>query len=128
MSAAEPPQGANSAPAGGSAAAKPQAWGGHTSGDHIRKGLLGLFFVALLATPLVVKQMSTRNDPRFAADAKATALERHGFYFEEVARAAGIDFVHRAPTLDPQLAPHHAPGRVDGRVRFRRRFRSRRLA
>ena len=74
-------------------------------GDHIRKGLLGLFFVALLATPLVVKQMSTRNDSRFAADAKATALERHGFYFEEVARAAGIDFVHRAPTLDPQLAP-----------------------
>jgi hypothetical protein len=31
MSAAEPPQGANSAPAGGSAAAKPQAWGTHTS-------------------------------------------------------------------------------------------------
>ena len=31
MSAAEPPQGANSAPAGGSAAAKPQAWGDHTS-------------------------------------------------------------------------------------------------
>jgi peptide/nickel transport system permease protein len=31
MSAAEPFQGANSAPAGGSAAAKPQAWGGHTS-------------------------------------------------------------------------------------------------
>ena len=27
MSAAEPPQGANSAPPGGSAAAKPQAWG-----------------------------------------------------------------------------------------------------
>jgi predicted Zn finger-like uncharacterized protein len=36
MSAAEPPQGANSAPAGGSAAAKPQAWGDHTSAvaDH----------------------------------------------------------------------------------------------
>jgi branched-chain amino acid transport system permease protein len=31
MSAAGPPQGANSAPAGGSAAAKPQAWGEHTS-------------------------------------------------------------------------------------------------
>jgi molybdate transport system substrate-binding protein len=31
VSAAEPPQGANSAPAGGSAAAKPQAWGDHTS-------------------------------------------------------------------------------------------------
>ena len=31
MSAAEPRQGANSAPAGGSAAEKPQAWGDHTS-------------------------------------------------------------------------------------------------
>jgi imidazolonepropionase len=31
MSAAAPPQRANSAPEGGSAAAKPQAWGGHTS-------------------------------------------------------------------------------------------------
>jgi len=29
MSAAEPPQGANSAPSGGSAAAQPQAWGDH---------------------------------------------------------------------------------------------------
>src|SRR5574340_1371084 len=35
MSAAGPSQGANSAPAGGSAAAQPQAWGGH-----IRKGLI----------------------------------------------------------------------------------------
>ena len=31
MSAAEPPHGANCAPSGGSAAAKPQAWGTHTS-------------------------------------------------------------------------------------------------
>jgi hypothetical protein len=31
MSAAGPSQGANRAPAGGSAAAKPQAWGDHTS-------------------------------------------------------------------------------------------------
>src|SRR5690242_14911623 len=30
-SAAEPPQSANSAPSGGSEAAKPRAWGGHTS-------------------------------------------------------------------------------------------------
>ena len=31
MSIAGPPQDANSAPAGGSAAAQPQAWGDHTS-------------------------------------------------------------------------------------------------
>ena len=36
MSAAEPPQGANSAPPGGSAAAKPQAWGDHTSANTVR--------------------------------------------------------------------------------------------
>ena len=38
MSAAEPPQGANSAPAGGSAAAKPQAWGDHTSAAEPPRG------------------------------------------------------------------------------------------
>src|SRR6476469_2423052 len=39
MSAAGPPQGANSTPVGGSAAAKPQARGGHTPG---RVGLRGI--------------------------------------------------------------------------------------
>ena len=38
MSAAEPPRGANSAPAEGSAAAKPQAWGGHTSAAEPPRG------------------------------------------------------------------------------------------
>ncbi|HEY1329686.1 MAG TPA: 2-amino-4-hydroxy-6-hydroxymethyldihydropteridine diphosphokinase [Casimicrobiaceae bacterium] len=33
MSTAGPPQGANSAPSGGSAAAKPQAWGGHATAE-----------------------------------------------------------------------------------------------
>ena len=28
----------------------------------------------------------------------------YGFYLEEVSHAAGIDFVHQAPTLDPKLA------------------------
>ena len=36
MSAAGPPQGANGAPCGGSAAAKPQAWGQHTSDEAVR--------------------------------------------------------------------------------------------
>ena len=33
------------------------------------------------------------------------ALRRHGFYLEEVAHAAGVDFVHRGPKLDPVLDP-----------------------
>ena len=35
MSGEGPPRGANSAPAGGSAAAKPQAWGGHSAATHL---------------------------------------------------------------------------------------------
>ncbi|HET8877125.1 MAG TPA: DUF3341 domain-containing protein [Casimicrobiaceae bacterium] len=43
MSAAEPPRGANCAPSGGSAAAKPQAWGDHASADRELYGLLAEF-------------------------------------------------------------------------------------
>jgi ABC-type glutathione transport system ATPase component len=42
MSAAEPPQSANSAPSGGSEAAKPRAWGGHTSAQRTGEPLLAV--------------------------------------------------------------------------------------
>jgi len=65
--------------------------------------LLSIFFVALLATPMVVRRVSAaRASARVRLDANA-ALARHGFYLQEVSRAAGIDFVHQAPTLDPKL-------------------------
>jgi hypothetical protein len=65
--------------------------------------LLGVFFIALLATPLALKRMSAPQAIATTEDARATALSRHGFRLENVARAAGIDFIHRAPTLDPKL-------------------------
>jgi hypothetical protein len=65
--------------------------------------LLGIFFIALLATPMAIRRVSAaRASARVKLDA-STALARHGFYFQEVSRAAGIDFVHQAPTLDPKL-------------------------
>jgi hypothetical protein len=65
--------------------------------------VVGLFFVALLATPLVVKKMSAgRYADRTKTDAR-TALARHGFYLEEVSHAAGINFVHQSPKLDSKL-------------------------
>jgi enediyne biosynthesis protein E4 len=67
--------------------------------------LLGLFFAALLATPFAIKQMSSRQAASATQEAKKTALLRHGFYLEEVAHASGVNFVHRAPTLDPRLKP-----------------------
>ena len=75
------------------------------TGNRKARVLLALFFVALLATPLAMKQTSPRRAGGSTPEAKAAALTRHGFYLEEVAHAAGIDFVHRAPALDQQLAP-----------------------
>ena len=73
------------------------------TGTRIARVLVGLFFVALLATPFFIKRMSARREAdRSKIDAK-TALARHGFYLEEVSHAAGINFVHQAPKLDPKL-------------------------
>src|SRR6185312_20515 len=69
-----------------------------------KKIFLLLLFAALLVTPLVLKRAPVlRASP--AADAKSAALSRYGFFMEEVSHAAGIDFVHHAPALDPKLAP-----------------------
>jgi len=65
--------------------------------------LLSIFFVALLLTPIVIRRVSAgRASARVKLDANA-ALLRHGFYLQEVSRAAGITFIHQAPTLDPKL-------------------------
>src|SRR2546429_8821303 len=75
------------------------------TGNRIARALLGLFFIALLATPLVIKQMSARQAAGSTLEAKAAALTRHGFYLEEIAHAAGIDFVYHAPALGHQVGP-----------------------
>jgi hypothetical protein len=64
---------------------------------------LGTFFAALIAIPVVLKQASQRHLSGGAAPERATVIARHGFCFQEVARAAGIDFTHQAPTLDARL-------------------------
>ena len=73
--------------------------------NRVAKVILVLFFIGLLATPFVIKRVSARREAdRSKFDAK-TGLARHGFYLEEVSHAAGINFVHRSPKLDPKLAP-----------------------
>ena len=70
---------------------------------YIARGLLVIFFCALLATPLLIRRWSERNAPgKTVPDAKA-ALSRYGFYFEEVSHSAGINFTHTAPKLDSRL-------------------------
>jgi hypothetical protein len=64
--------------------------------------ILALVLVALLATPLLIRRFGARHalDAVPPADARA----RYGFSMTESAKAAGIDFVHEGPTLDPKLA------------------------
>ena len=62
---------------------------------------LALLLVAMLATPFVIRKLYHADEP---AKADTTnALTRYGFYFEEVAKQSGVDFVHTAPTLDAKL-------------------------
>jgi hypothetical protein len=74
------------------------------SGSPIARILLLIFFLGLLATPLVVKRYSVKSDAGQSGN-EAASLARHGFYLKEVSREAGINFVHQAPVLDPQLNP-----------------------
>jgi hypothetical protein len=75
------------------------------TGSRIARILVGIFFVALLATPYFIKRTSAgREGDRSKIDSN-TALARHGFYLEEVSRAAGISFVHQSPKLDAKLDP-----------------------
>src|SRR5215475_11118450 len=65
--------------------------------------LLTIFFIGLLATPMAIRHVdAARASARIRLNATA-ALARHGFYLTEDSRAAGISFVHEAPTLDPKL-------------------------
>jgi hypothetical protein len=64
------------------------------------------FFIGLLATPAVMRwRLAQRTLAAYTTLDVHAALARHGFYLEEVSHSAGIDFVHQAPTLDPQLNP-----------------------
>jgi hypothetical protein len=73
------------------------------TGNRVARVVVGFFFVALLAAPVVRKRISAARDAdRSKTDAR-TALSRHGFYLEEVSYAAGINFVHHAPKLDSKL-------------------------
>jgi hypothetical protein len=65
-----------------------------------RNIFVGLLFVGLLSVPLFLKQY---YQPGKATLDRDTAIERYGFYFEEVAAKSGVDFVHRSPKLDPKL-------------------------
>jgi hypothetical protein len=64
---------------------------------------LAIVFVALLATPLLIKRLYYSANSSVTSADKQGALTRYGFRLEETAHAAGIDFKHQAPKLDAKL-------------------------
>jgi len=66
------------------------------------RGFLTLFFVGLLAIPLVIGYVSETGRQDSTVD-PSVALLRYGFYLEEVADQVGASFVHQGPKLDEKL-------------------------
>jgi hypothetical protein len=68
----------------------------------VARVLVIVFFIGLLCVPWMVQHFSAAQKTAPTPDAQAS-LARYGFALREVSHAAGIDFVHQAPTLDPKL-------------------------
>jgi hypothetical protein len=66
------------------------------------RALLAIALVLMLATPALIRRFGNRASAASAAADDAAA--RYGFRLTEVSTAAGISFVHEAPTLDGKLA------------------------
>ncbi|HYP25896.1 MAG TPA: FG-GAP-like repeat-containing protein [Blastocatellia bacterium] len=69
----------------------------------ISKVILVIFFLCLLAVPIVMKRLSNRSEAAKLAADPHMAMSRYGFRFEEVSKAAGVEFIHKAPQLDSKL-------------------------
>lgn len=64
---------------------------------------VSIFFVALLAFLVFDRYMTTSEASATSGLSHEAALERYGFYLQEVASDVGINFVHQAPILDNKL-------------------------
>ena len=65
--------------------------------------VLVVIFAGLLSTPFLIRRLGQPGRSGATA-AHADALIQYGFRLTESAKAAGLDFVHQGPTLDPKLA------------------------
>ena len=66
--------------------------------------ILAIVFFGFVFSPIFIKRMAARREAEKSKLDVQTSLARHGFYLEEVSRAADVNFIHHAPTLDPKIA------------------------
>lgn len=68
------------------------------------KILLAAFFIVLLAAPFIISNYEEWRGGSDTEFDQQKALDRFGFYLEDVTEEWGVDFTHQAPTLDAQLS------------------------
>ena len=66
------------------------------------RAVLLVLFLLMLATPAIIRHFDAVAPAAAAGDGDPET--RYGFRLTELSRAAGLSFVHEAPTLDPKLA------------------------
>ena len=70
---------------------------------------VALLFVALLTAPIIYKRLQVgQQAPARSGQGSASetaTVSNYGFRLKECAKASGIDFKHKAPTLDSRLNP-----------------------
>jgi enediyne biosynthesis protein E4 len=69
------------------------------------RAIITVFFLGLIAAPLVVKKMNASGSGNSRPVAQSEAWNRYGFQFQEVSKQSGVNFTHQAPTLDSRLEP-----------------------
>src|SRR3569833_1509310 len=67
------------------------------------RAVIAIVFLGLLAIPLIYKRVLNARHSADQEQNRAAALARYGFAFQEVSKSVGLNFVHKAPTLDPKL-------------------------
>jgi hypothetical protein len=66
--------------------------------------VLTVIFVGLLLTPLAIRRFGGRSSSAWTPGAATSdSLQQYGFRLTESSKAAGLDMVHGAPTLDSKL-------------------------
>jgi len=69
----------------------------------VKKITVSIFFIGLLTTPVVINNWNNWFGTDRQGVTKNEALDRHGFYLEDVTEKAGIKFRHQRPDLDSKL-------------------------
>ncbi|HSR41789.1 MAG TPA: VCBS repeat-containing protein, partial [Longimicrobiales bacterium] len=71
----------------------------------LRRGAAALLLGGAVAVAVLLGREWPGHPTSDAAVDPTAALERHGFFLDEVAAEVGIHFRHEAPDLDPRLEP-----------------------